>query len=116
MTQHLTPKSKIVSVGKQITYFKIVTPAATGIIDTTNKAVSVTVPIGTVLTSLVTDISIAAGHTITPASGVAQNFSHPVVYTVKRPDNTTTTMDCYCWHFRCNCRSGYYNFSNLDFG
>ena len=76
------PGSKLVSVGKQITYFKIVTPAATGIIDTTNKAISVTVPIGTVLTGLVTDISIAAGHTITPASGVAQNFTTPVVYTV----------------------------------
>jgi hypothetical protein len=84
------PVTKIVSTGKQITYFKIVTPAATGIIDTVNKTVSVTVPIGTVLTSLVTDISIAAGHTVTPASGVAQNFSSPVVYTVNRPDNTTT--------------------------
>jgi hypothetical protein len=85
------PGSKVVSPGKQITYFKIVTPASTGIIDTANKKVSVTVPIGTVLTSLATDISIAAGHTITPASGVAQNFNSPVVYTVKRPDNTTTT-------------------------
>jgi hypothetical protein len=85
------PVTKIVSVGKQITYFKIVTPAATGIIDTVNKTVSVTVPIGTVLTSLVTDISIAAGHTITPASGQAQNFSSPVVYSIKRPDNTITT-------------------------
>jgi hypothetical protein len=84
------PLTKIVSVGKQITYFKIVTPAATGVIDTVNKTISVTVPIGTVLTSLVTDISIAAGHTITPASGQAQNFSSAVVYTVKRPDNTTT--------------------------
>jgi hypothetical protein len=85
------PITKIVSVGKQITYFKIVTPAATGIIDTVNKTVSVTVPIGTVLTSLVTDISIAVGHTITPASGQAQNFSSPVVYSIKRPDNTITT-------------------------
>ena len=85
------PGSKVVSPGKQITYFKIVTPASTGIIDTANKKVSVTVPICTVLTSLATDISIAAGHTITPASGVAQNFNSPVVYTVKRPDNTTTT-------------------------
>jgi hypothetical protein len=84
------PIAKIVSPGKQIAYFKIVTPAATGIIDTTNKTINVTVPVGTVLTSLVTDISIATGHTISPASGVAQNFSTPVVFTVKRPDNTTT--------------------------
>jgi hypothetical protein len=85
------PVAKIVSPGKQITSFKIVTPAATGIIDTTHKTINVTVPVGTVLTSLVTDISIAAGHTITPASGVAQNFSAPVVFTVTRPDKTTTT-------------------------
>jgi hypothetical protein len=84
------PVAKVVSPGKQITYFKIVNPAATGILDTTNKLISVTVPIGTVITSLTTDISIAAGHTITPASGVAQNFTSPVVYTVKRPDNSTT--------------------------
>ncbi|HEX7493450.1 MAG TPA: hypothetical protein VF346_04450, partial [Bacteroidales bacterium] len=85
------PLSKVVSPGKQITYFKIVTPAATGVLDTANKTVSVTVPIGTVLTTLATDISIAAGHTITPASGAVQNFSTSVVYTVKRPDKTTTT-------------------------
>jgi len=85
------PLSKVVSPGKQITYFKIVTPAATGVLDTTNKTVSLTVPIGTVLTTLATDISIAAGHTITPASGTVQNFTTPVVYTVKRPDKTTTT-------------------------
>jgi hypothetical protein len=85
------PVAKIVSPGKQIAYFKIVTPAATGIVDTVNKTISVSVPIGTVLTSLTTDISIASGHTINPASGVVQNFTSPVVYTVKRPDNTTTT-------------------------
>lgn len=84
------PVTKIISAGKQITSFKIVTPAATGIIDTTNKLITVTVPIGTSFTSLVTDITIAAGHTISPASGIAQNFTSPVVYTVKRPDNTTT--------------------------
>lgn len=85
------PVTKVVPVGKQITFFKIVTPATTGVIDTVNKTISVSVPMGTVLTSLVTDISVAAGHTISPLTGVAQNFSSPVVYTVKRPDNTTTT-------------------------
>jgi hypothetical protein len=90
-----TPDSvtKVVSAGKQIVYFKIANPAATGIIDTTNKTINVTVPVGTVLTSLTTDISIAAGHTISPASGVAQNFTTPIVYTVKRPDNTTTNWN-----------------------
>lgn len=84
------PGAKIVSAGKQITSFKIVNPAVTGTIDTVNKTVSMTVPAGTALTSLVTDISIASGHTINPLSGVAQNFTSPIVYTVKRPDNATT--------------------------
>lgn len=87
------PVTKVVSAGKQIVYFKIANPAATGIIDTTNKTINVIVPVGTVLTNLTTDISIAAGHTISPASGVAQNFTTPVVYTVKRPDNTTTNWN-----------------------
>lgn len=85
------PQAKLVSVGKQIVYFKITTPAVTGVIDTVNKTITLTVPSGTALTSLATDISLAAGHTITPAPGVPQNFTNPVVYTVKRPDNTTTT-------------------------
>jgi hypothetical protein len=80
----------VISAGKQITSFKIVTPAATGIIDTTNKTISISVPIGTDLTNLSTDITLAADHTISPSSGTAQNFTNPVVYTVTRPDNTTT--------------------------
>lgn len=84
------PVAPIVSVGKQIIHFKIVTPAATGIIDTINKTISVSVPAGTNVTSITTDISIATGHTISPVSGVVQNFTNPVVYTVKRPDNSTT--------------------------
>jgi hypothetical protein len=86
-------KAKVVSVGKQIVFFKIVNPAATGILDTVNKTINVTVPVGTVLTNLNTDISVAAGHTISPASGVAQNFSSTVIYTVKRPDNSTTNWN-----------------------
>lgn len=85
------PQAKVVSPGKQIVYFKITTPSVTGLIDTVNKTISLTVPSGTAVTALATDISLAAGHTITPAPGTPQNFTSPVVYTVKRPDNTTTT-------------------------
>lgn len=85
------PKAKIVSAGKQIVFFKITTPAVSGVIDTINKTISLTVPAGTLLTALATDISLAAGHTVTPASGTPQNFSNPVIYTVKSPDNTTTS-------------------------
>jgi len=86
-----TPAPAIVSPGKQIISFKIVTPAATGIIDTIAKTIVISVPNGTVLTSLSTDISLATEYTISPASGVAQNFTNPVVYTVSRTGKASVT-------------------------
>jgi hypothetical protein len=84
------PVIPMVSAGKQITFFKAVTPAITGVLDTVNKKITLPVPAGTNVTSIVTDISLATGYTISPLSGVAQNFTNPVVYTVKCPNNTTT--------------------------
>lgn len=84
------PKTQLVSEGKEIVWFKIVNPAVTAVIDTINKKITLTVPSGTALTGLTTEISLAAGHTISPASGASQDFSNPVVYTVKRPDNSST--------------------------
>ncbi|HZY25636.1 MAG TPA: hypothetical protein VFE71_07410, partial [Bacteroidales bacterium] len=85
------PVAPLVSVGKQIVYFKIVTPALTGVIDTINKTIAIGVAPGTDVTNITTDISLATGHTISPASGAAQNFTNPVVYTVTRPNKATTT-------------------------
>jgi hypothetical protein len=79
------------SSGKQITSFKIVTPSATGVIDTTAKTIAISVPVGTVLTSLTTDIVLPAGYTISPASGVAQNFTNPVTYTTTRVGSISGT-------------------------
>lgn len=84
-----TPRT--VSAGKQIVHFKIVNPATTAVIDTVNKTISVTVPTGTAVTSLTTDISLAAGYTVSPASGVAQNFSNPVTYTVSGSTGSSST-------------------------
>lgn len=84
------PKSQMVSEGKEIVWFKIVNPAVTAVIDTINKKITLTVPTGTAVTALSTEISLAAGHAISPASGASQDFTNPVVYTVKRPDNTST--------------------------
>lgn len=84
------PATQMVSEGREIVSFKIVNPAVTAVIDTINKRITVTVPAGTVVTGLATEIALAAGHTITPSSGVSQDFTNSVVYTVKRPDNSTT--------------------------
>lgn len=84
------PAPQLVSEGKEIVWFKIVNPAVTAVLDTTNKRINITVPDATALTALATDISLAPGHTISPASGTPQNFSNPVTYTVTRPNNSTT--------------------------
>ena len=44
--------------------------------------ISVTVPAGTDLSSLVPTITISDHATVEPASGVAQNFTNPVTYRV----------------------------------
>src|SRR5687768_822868 len=59
------------SDGKQITAFSFATPAATGTIDNTTRAISIEVPIGTNVTALVPTITFSDKATISPASGVA---------------------------------------------
>ena len=53
-----------------------------GTIDQTTKTITVYVPASIGLTNLVPTITYSANATITPASGVAQDFSQPVIYKV----------------------------------
>ncbi|MDR1761909.1 MAG: DUF5018 domain-containing protein [Bacteroidales bacterium] len=76
---------------KQITVFGFSEPAATGVINETAKTIAVNVPEGTNITALAPVIIISADATVSPASGVAQNFSSPVAYTVTAADNSTTS-------------------------
>jgi len=77
--------------GKDITSFKFngLTPAVVGGISGT--AVTLHVPFGTVVTALVPTITIT-GASVSPASGVAQNFTSPVAYTVSSAETTPTTQ------------------------
>jgi dihydroxyacetone kinase-like predicted kinase len=50
--------------------------------------IAVTVPFGTAVTALVPAI-VSTGASISPASGVAQDFTSPVIYTVTAGDGTT---------------------------
>jgi hypothetical protein len=71
---------------KEITAFTIL-----GIDGTVGaNTISLTVPYGTILTLLVPTITIT-GVSIDPASGVPQNFSLPVDYTVTAADGSTKT-------------------------
>jgi hypothetical protein len=75
---------------KQVLSFKFetTTPAVTAIVDQTLLTITATVPVGSNLSSLVPTISVSKGATVSPASGVAQNFTLPVVYTVTAEDGT----------------------------
>lgn len=53
-----------------------------GIIDEENHSIVVALPYGTNLTALTPSISLAEENTILPASGTAQDFTNPVVYTL----------------------------------
>jgi hypothetical protein len=69
---------------KNITSFSILNlPATVG-----TNTVTLTVPFGTNLTQLTPTIAIS-GMSVNPASGVQQNFTAPVTYTVTAEDQTT---------------------------
>lgn len=77
----------IPSSEKVITNFAIGT--SNGAINETNHTIAVTVPFGTNVTSLTPTIATNEKATVNPDSGVAQNFSNPVKYTVTAEDTTT---------------------------
>ncbi|QHV97897.1 RCC1 domain-containing protein [Spirosoma endbachense] len=70
--------------------FSNITPAVAGTINSTSRTISATVANGTDLTKLVPTITISAKATVSPASGVATNFTNPVTYTVTAEDGTSS--------------------------
>lgn len=69
--------------------FKILNPAVSGVIDAGGKTVKAEVPIGTDLTKLAPVITLSDKASVSPASGVSQDFSKPVTYTVTAGDGTS---------------------------
>ncbi len=65
--------------GAAILSFTIAPYGAATIVDTN---ITMVLPFGTDLTSLTPDILVSSNATCSPASGVAQNFTAPVIYTV----------------------------------
>lgn len=76
-----------ISSRKEIETFVI--GSSIGVINETNHTVAVEVPHGTSVTSLTPTITISDDATISPASGVAKNFTSPQTYTVTAEDTTT---------------------------
>jgi hypothetical protein len=79
------------SIGKSITSFKFssISPEVIGTINEDEKKITLTVPYGTKVKALVPAIEISKKATISPASGVATDFTNPVTYTVTASNGVT---------------------------
>ena len=77
------------SKDKQITAFSFTTPQAVGVINESAKTIAVSVPVGTDVTALVPTITVSEKATVSPSSGVKQDFTDPVTYTVTAEDGST---------------------------
>ena len=73
---------------KSIVEFRFEGLSASGTVDEVNESISVEVPYGTALDSLVPTIS-HSGVLISPASGIAHDFNSDVLYTVTAEDGST---------------------------
>ncbi len=76
------------SSDKSITAFGFASPPANGTVTEATHSITLTVPFGTDVTALAPNI-VHNGASVSPASGDAQNFTAPVVYTVTAADSST---------------------------
>ena len=89
-TQTYTVSSAVTKLtDKMITGFKVGGADAT--IDQTAKTIKAELPAATDLTKLTPTITLSTGATVAPASGVVQDFSKDVVYTVTAEDGILQT-------------------------
>ncbi len=79
-----------VSTEAEIISFSLAEQIGPATIDSEAGTIDITVAPGTEVIALVPTIEISLGATISPESGVAQDFTSPVVYTVTAQDLSTT--------------------------
>ncbi|MDW3195765.1 MAG: BspA family leucine-rich repeat surface protein [Cytophagales bacterium] len=80
------------STATEITSFVLAEETGSATINTTDHTITVEVANGTDLTTLTPAIGVSSGASITEASGVVQDFSSPVEYTVTAEDGATTQI------------------------
>lgn len=88
--RNVNPPAAAISTTKAITAFNFGTlsPMVTGVINENSHTVSLTVPFGTSVASLVPTIT-TSGSSVSPNTGIAQNFTSNVTYTVTAADGST---------------------------
>ncbi len=79
------------STGNDIVSFRFeeLDPAVNGVVSVGDHSVALEVPSGTDVTALLPTIGVSANATVSPESGIAQDFSSPVSYTVTAQDGVT---------------------------
>ena len=85
------PIPPVLSSTKAITVFNFTTlvPEVDGIIDENNHTISLTVPFGIDVTTLVPTIAISDKALVSPNSNIAGDFTNPITYIVTAEDNST---------------------------
>jgi serine/threonine protein kinase len=90
-TTSTTPTSQSAAqTTKAITAFVFTGSTASGVINEAAHTIAVTVPSGTNVAALIPNIT-HTGASISPNSGVSQNFTSPVAYTVTAADGSSQT-------------------------
>jgi pectate lyase len=82
-----------VSNSAEITAFSLPTQSGSATINSAAGTISVNVPLGTPLTSVIpSTLTISPNATINPTATTARDFSNPVTYTVTAQDGTTSKL------------------------
>jgi len=79
----------VINIETDILTFTIPEETGPAIIDAVNHTVDIEVAFGTDVSSLTPTITLSTGATVSPLSGVAQDFTLPVTYTVTAEDGIT---------------------------
>jgi len=78
------------SLNTDILTFTLAAQTGVATIDVTNNTITIEVAVGTDVTNLTPTITLATNSTVSPNSGVAQDFTNAVIYTVTAADGSTT--------------------------
>lgn len=85
--------------------FHSLNPTINTSIDSVQRVITATMPIGTDISRLIPTIVVSNKAIISPASGIAQDFSKPVKYTVTAEDGTTQSYTVYITVLKSSAKS-----------
>ncbi|MGV3559000.1 DUF5018 domain-containing protein [Larkinella arboricola] len=85
--EQIPPKSSEKQIVRFV--FTSLNPPVIAAIDESKRTIAATVPAGVNLSALAPTIAVSPQATISPASGIAQDFTKPVNYTVTAEDGST---------------------------